>query len=161
MTASFHVDDPAAPEPNMPRGLGVSVVLLDGTGDRVLLERRSDSALWGLFGGGVDGDESATHALHREVLEETGLALAEHSLLGVFSNPTRIAAYPDGNVRQVVSVAFIGRLADGELVLSDESETSEWFAWDDLPWGQIAATQEAILRQARIHAGGDHTPYVD
>ncbi|MDF8263274.1 NUDIX domain-containing protein [Luteipulveratus flavus] len=161
MTATFHVDDPTAPAPNVPRALGAPIVLLDHTGDRVLLEHRADSDVWGLFGGGVDDDESVTTALHREVREETGLTLAEHHLLGIFSNPTRIAAYPDGNVRQVVAVTFIGRLAPGELRLSEESRAAHWFGWEDIPWAKIAATQHLALRRARIWVEGDRTPYVE
>lgn len=161
MSATFHVDDPHAPTPNVPRAMGAPIVLLDEAGERVLLEHRSDSDRWGLFGGGVDDDESVTDALHREVMEETGLRLAEHHLLGVFSNPTRIAAYPDGNVRQVVAVTFIGRLAPGELRLSEESREAAWFGWDEIPWDKVAATQHLALQRARVWVDGDRTPYVE
>ncbi len=148
MKAHFHLRDPDAPTPNTYRRFGVNIVLLDADASHVLLEHRADSDLWGLFGGAVDDDESALQALHREIREETSLELASWDLLGVFSDPTRILAYPDGAVLQSISVSFIGRLADGDPVMSDESSGCGWFAWVDIPWDQVPASQAPTLRYA-------------
>ena len=54
-------------------------------------------------------------ALHREVREETGLEIADARLLGMFSDPTRIVAYPDGTVCRFLSIAFrVAPHGDGE-----------------------------------------------
>jgi 8-oxo-dGTP pyrophosphatase MutT (NUDIX family) len=76
-------------------------------GDGLLVERRTDSLVdeWAFIGGGLD-DESVLDALHREVLEETGLEIEDASFFGIFSDPTRIVAYPDGNVCRVASIVF-------------------------------------------------------
>lgn len=160
MSASFHVGDPQAPQPNRPRRLGVAVVLRDA-GGRVLLECRADSAQWGLVGGGVDDGESALTAVHREVTEETGLALAELRPLGLFSDPTRILSYPDGNVLQSVTVAFVGSLRGSTPTLSEESLAFSWFEWDEIPWAQVPATQVAIRQIAHANPAGAPEFYVD
>jgi 8-oxo-dGTP pyrophosphatase MutT (NUDIX family) len=87
----------------------------------------------GFVGGRVDDDETVLAALHREVLEETGLRIAESMLFGVFSDPTRVIAYPDGNVCQVLSIVFLVVPVEGdEPVASDESLELRWVSRDEL-----------------------------
>ena len=97
--------DPNAPAPNVPRRIGItSLIERDGA---FLVERRVDDAReWAFIGGTLEEDEQVLDALHREVLEETGLVIQHARLLGVFSDPTRIVAYPDGKVCRVLSIAF-------------------------------------------------------
>ena len=97
--------DPLAPEPNVPRRIGVTALI--ERGGEVLVERRVDDAdVWAFIGGTLEGDEQLVDALHREVREETGFEIENAQLLGVFSDPTRIVAYPDGTTCQVLSVVF-------------------------------------------------------
>jgi 8-oxo-dGTP pyrophosphatase MutT (NUDIX family) len=113
--------DPRAPAPNVPRRPGVSALVeRDG---RVLVERRADDPdFWAFVGGRIEEDEQALDALHREVREETGFEIESASLLGLFSDPTRIIAYPDGNVCRVLSLAFrVTPRGDGEPRPSSES----------------------------------------
>jgi 8-oxo-dGTP diphosphatase len=63
----------------------VSILILQD-GDKILLQKRSTSAKrfpgkWGLFGGGVDNDETPEMALRREVREELNLSLSEFDLI--------------------------------------------------------------------------------
>jgi ADP-ribose pyrophosphatase YjhB (NUDIX family) len=114
--------DPAAPTPNVPRRIGVAAVI--ERAGAFLVERRADDDAggWAFLGGGLREDESVVDALHREVREETGFAIAEAELLGVFSDPTRVISYPGGNVCRLLSVAFrVHPVGDDEPVLSDES----------------------------------------
>lgn len=75
--------------------------------EMVLVERRADSAAleWAFIGGAV-GDEAVLDGLHREVREETGFEIETAERFGVFSDPTRIVAYPDGSVYRLTSSAF-------------------------------------------------------
>jgi ADP-ribose pyrophosphatase YjhB (NUDIX family) len=70
--------DPAAPEPNRPRGTGVTA-LIERNG-QVLVERRADDADVWAFIGGTLGDESVLDALHRDVRKETRFEI-EHATL--------------------------------------------------------------------------------
>ena len=55
---------------------GVRAIILGDEGD-LLLQRRSDTSLWGLPGGSVELGESALEALKREVAEETDLTVLQ------------------------------------------------------------------------------------
>jgi len=101
--------------------LGCSAVLLDETGQQVLLTRRRDNGQWCLPGGRVDAGESVTETIEREVFEETGLQVRVRRLTGVYSDPDQLIIYPDGNrVHMIVLTFLVERLA-GEIGLSDET----------------------------------------
>jgi 8-oxo-dGTP pyrophosphatase MutT (NUDIX family) len=111
--------DPAAPAPNVPRRIGV-IALLEREG-AVLVQRRADDGAWDFVGGGLDEHETVLGALHREVHEETGLRIADAELFGMFSDPTRIIEYPDGNICRLLSIVFRARPGPGEPRAGEES----------------------------------------
>ena len=134
------------PTPETRVKVSVGVLILDAKG-RLLLERRSDNALWGLPGGALEPGESLTQAALREVMEETGLSVKITALLGVYSEPGqgRIVTYPDnGDVRQIVDVALYAEIESGELRLSHESLELKFFGPRELP-RDLAPPAEAIL----------------
>lgn len=108
---------------------GVSAVIVDDAG-RVLLQQRTDNGRWGLPGGAIEFGESIVEALHREVMEETGLTVEIGRLIGVYSHPDfhQIITYPDGNVFHFVSTCFECRPTGGTLTLGDETCGLAWFA---------------------------------
>lgn len=63
-----------------------SVVLILNTENEILLQKRYDGG-WGLPGGLMELGESLEDTAKREVQEETGLAITDLQLLGVFSGP--------------------------------------------------------------------------
>jgi 8-oxo-dGTP diphosphatase len=82
--------------------LTVDCVVFDPN-SRLLLVRRKNPPFRGQYalpGGYVDYGESSEHAAARELAEETGLAAATLSLIGVYSDPHRD---PRGHV---VSIAY-------------------------------------------------------
>ena len=107
---------------------GVSAVIIDPDG-RVLLQQRTDNDCWGLPGGAVEFGESVLAALHREIMEETGLTVEIGRLVGVYSHPDhhQIITYPDGNVFHFVSTCFECRPIGGTLTLGDETSGLGWF----------------------------------
>lgn len=124
--------DPAAPEPNVPRRIGVTA-LIERDGE-VLVERRADTDAdeWAFVGGAIE-DESVLGALHREVWEETGFAIEHATLLGVFSDPSRIVEYPDGNICRITSLVFrVTPRGSAAPVLSDESTEMRFVSHDEL-----------------------------
>lgn len=132
---------------------GVSAVILDGDG-RILLQQRTDNGMWGLPGGAVEFGESVLEALHREVLEETGLTIEVERVVGVYSHPDihQIITYSDGNVVHFVSTCFACRPTGGTLTLGDETSGLAWFApaaWppDLLPVHRIRI-DDALTRAA-------------
>lgn len=111
--------DPEAPAPNNPRRVGV--VAFIERGGSLLLERRADFGTWGVPGGALDEDETVEQGIAREVLEETGLEVLSIELLGVFSDPSRIIEYDDGNTYRLLTLAFVASVAPGEPRVSEES----------------------------------------
>ncbi len=141
--------DPSPPSPTGPRGVGVTAIIeRDG---RVLVERRADSSVveWAFIAGSLD-DESVLDALHREVREETGFEIADARLFGVFSDPTRIVAYPDGNVRRLTSIVFrVTPVGDRQPQLSEESLEMQFVPRDRLAtlpfWPAHQPIRDALL----------------
>ena len=152
--ATFYFRDRAAPRPQRTRIGDVAVIMQD---QRVLLERRADSGQWGLVGGGLEVTETLEECLIREVLEETGLVVIQASLLGVFSDPSRIASYPDGNVVRIVSAAYWVAVS-GAMRPSVESLALEYHSVERIGTLPIVPTHVDILETVQVavatEAGG-------
>ena len=139
--------DPNAPAPNVTRRVGV-IGLLE-RGDAVLLQRRSDDGEWDFIGGKLDEEETVLDALRREVREETGLAVVEPSLVGIYSDPTRIIEYPDGTVCRLLSVVFRAGAGEGEPRASEESVELRFVGREELRaldvWPSVRPIRDAYL----------------
>ena len=92
---------------------GVRAVIVNKAGE-ILLQRRMDTALWGLPGGAVELDETAFEALKREVAEETALTVINAEPMALYCGPDQKFAYPDGDRVQVFAVAFIVQKWEGQ-----------------------------------------------
>jgi 8-oxo-dGTP pyrophosphatase MutT (NUDIX family) len=142
--------DPQAPTPNVPRRVGVAALIeRDGA---ILVERRADNEAdeWAFIGGGLGESETVLEALHREVREETGFAIETATFFGLFSDPTRIVAYPDGNICRVVSVVFrVVPEGSAEPILSHESQEMRFVPFRELAtlelWPIHRPIHEALL----------------
>lgn len=145
-SARFYVGDPNAPKPN--RGIRIGVSALIRQGDALLLEHRADSDRWSLIGGAIDLGDSIADALVREVWEETGLTVTGYQLFGTFSDPSRILAYPDGNVWRNINLAFLVDVADPTaLRVSGESRELRWLTADQWKRLPVAETHREILQR--------------
>jgi 8-oxo-dGTP diphosphatase len=108
-----------------------------------LLHRRRVGDGWAPVSGHVEPGETLTEALHREVLEETGLTVTVERLVSLNSDPAfQIIAYPDGSRVQFVTALFACRVTGRTLRGSDEGMAWGWFAPGDLP--------EPLLPYARV-----------
>lgn len=130
-----YLNDPNAPEANsiIP---AVSAVVPDEQ-NRVLLICRTDNGYWSIPGGGVEPGESVSQAAVREVKEETGIDCNVTGLVGVYSDPGHVAAYPDGEVRQEFSICFHARMLGGEVTTSSESSEVRFVPAEDIPGYRI------------------------
>lgn len=108
--------------------------VLDETKSKFLLIKRSaqdsnNPGLWEVPGGKLDEGQDLSHALEREVLEETGLLV----------EPSQRLMYADSQMATIKKyegmlylVLFgIGQIVGGKLQLSEEHEDSAWVTYDE------------------------------
>ena len=107
--------------------VGCAAVIWDDAREKILLTRRSDNGKWCLPGGAMDAGESATEAVEREVLEETGLRVRAARLIGVYTSPDMVIEYTDGNRYQLVALSFEAERVAGEPTLSNETTEVGYF----------------------------------
>ncbi len=101
----------------------------------------------GLIAGALEPDESISDAVRREVKEETGLDTSSIELFGVFSDPSRIVGYADGNVYRVLSIVFRVGVADGEPVPSEETLGLRFVPLDELPRLSVTPAHRPIIER--------------
>ena len=150
--ARFYRDDPLAPKPNHRTHLGANGILT--WNGRLLLEKRRDSDLWGLIGGGVKSWETEEQAMAREVYEELGLRIRPQAFrrLKVYGEPGRIAAFRDGTVWRMVIVVFGLEFPEKpELRISEESRALRFFSPEELRHVPIAVTHSDIVEEQFLH----------
>lgn len=112
--------------------IGVFALIFDQ--GRVLLGLRRDIDWWNLPGGGMEAGETVDEALHREVLEETGLEVEVEQLVGIYSKPQK----------QEVVLTFRCRIVDGTLHPTDEIRESRYFVPDALPHNTLPKHRQRV-----------------
>ena len=98
---------------------------------RVLLCRRDidpRAGFWTLPAGFLENGETTLDGARREALEEARAELEIDHVLAVYSIP-RISQ---------VQVIYAARLASPEVAAADETAEVGLFAWDDIPWSELA-----------------------
>ena len=151
----FYRGDPKdAPRTTMGAHLGANAIITcDG---KLLLEKRRDSDVWGLIGGGVKDHETEVQAMVREVYEELGLRIPKERFrkLAVYGEPGRIAAYCDGSVWRMVIVVFALELEkESELRISAESRELRFFTKEELQDIEVVITHSDIVDDWFVNGG--------
>ena len=143
----FYRGDPKnAPKTTMGAHLGANAIITQN--GKLLLEKRRDSDIWGLVGGGVKDHEEPIQAMVRETYEELGLRIPKERFqkLAVYGEPGRIAAYCDGSVWRMVIVVFGLELEAGtRLKISEESRDLRFFSKEELKDIEIVITHSDIV----------------
>ena len=142
----FYRGDPNAPKPTMGAHLGANAIIT--CKGKLLMEKRRDSDVWGLVGGGVKNHETEVQAMAREVREELGIRVHQSRFkkLAVYGEPGRIAAYCDGSIWRMVIVVFGLELdEEPEMVLSSESRALRFFSKEELKDIEVVVTHSDIL----------------
>ena len=84
---TFYRGHPNPPKTTMPARLGANAIII--CNGKLLLEKRKDSDIWGLVGGGVKKYETEEQAIAREVYEELGIRISKERFekLAVYGEP--------------------------------------------------------------------------
>jgi len=144
----YNCDPKDAPKTTMPAHLGANAIIT--CKGKLLLEKRRDSDIWGMIGGGCKKTETGRDAIAREVYEELGLRIHKDKFekLAVYDNPGRIAAYQDGSIwRMVIVVYGLDFEEEPQLRISAESRDLRFFSREEIQNIEIAITHADIVAE--------------
>lgn len=144
----YNCDPKDAPKTTMPAHLGANAILT--WNGKLLLEKRRDSDIWGLIGGGCKKTENGRQAIAREAYEELGVRIPKDAFqkLAVYDNPGRIAAFKDGSIwRMVIVVYGYDFPEEPTLRISAESRDLRFFSKEELREIEIAVTHADIVKE--------------
>ena len=144
----YNCDPKDAPKTTMPAHLGSNAVLT--CKGRILLEKRRDSDIWGMPGGGCKKWETGREAIAREVYEELGVRIPKEAFtkLKVYDNPGRIAAFRDGSIWRMVIVMYGYDFAEEPAMrISAESKDLRFFTKEEVRNIEIAITHRDIVEE--------------
>lgn len=150
----YNCDPKDAPKTTMPAHLGANAIIT--CKGKLLLEKRRDSDIWGLPGGGCKKTETGREAIAREIHEELGLRIHKDKFvkLDVYDNPGRIAAYRDGSIWRMVIVVYGLDFAEEPVMrISAESKDLKFFSKDEIKEIEIAITHSDIVQDWFINKG--------
>ena len=142
----YNCDPKDAPKTTMPAHLGANAIIT--CQGKLLLEKRRDSDIWGLVGGGCKKTETGLQAIVRETYEELGLRIPKERFqkLEVYDNPGRIAAFRDGSIwRMVIVVYGLDLPEEPQMRISSESKELRFFSREEIPNIEIAVTHRDIV----------------
>lgn len=144
---TFYRGDPKnAPKTTQGAHLGANAILTYN--GKLLLEKRRDSDIWGLVGGGCKKTETGREAIARETYEELGVRIHKDNFekLAVYDDPGRIAAYRDGSIWRMVIVVYGYEFPEEpKLRISAESKDLRFFSKEEIRDIEIAITHEDIV----------------
>ena len=144
----YNCDPKDAPKTTMPAHLGANGIFT--CKGKLLLEKRRDSDVWGLIGGGCKKTETGREAIAREAYEELGVKIPKEAFqkLKVYDNPGRIAAYRDGSIWRMVIVMYGYDFSEEPVLrISSESKELRFFSREEIADIEIAVTHRDIVEQ--------------
>ena len=145
---TFYRGHPNPPKTTMPARLGANAIIT--CKGKLLLEKRKDSDVWGLVGGGVNKYETEVQAMAREVYEELGIRIPQNRFkkLKVYGEPGRIAAYRDGSIWRMVIVVFgLDLEEEPQMTISHESKDLRFFTKEELRDINVVITHSDIVEE--------------
>ena len=149
----YNCDPKDAPKTTMPAHLGANAILT--CNGKLLLEKRRDSDIWGMPGGGCKKWETGREAIAREVYEELGVRIPKEQFikLKVYDNPGRIAAFRDGSIWRMVIVMYGYDFAEEPAMrISAESKDLRFFTKEEVRNIEIAITHRDIVEELFLNA---------
>lgn len=134
--------------------LATAIIVLVHRGDEVLLvhARNFHSDFYGLVAGFVETGETLEEAVHREVMEETGITINHLRYFGSQPWP-----YPCG-----LMVGYHADYVSGDILLQrEELSKGSWFTKDNLPHIPQKLSIARMILDDWINDGPGHLPATD
>ena len=142
----YNCEPKDAPKTTMPAHLGANAIITCKV--KLLLEKRRDSDIWGLVGGGCKKTETGREAIAREVYEELGIRIHKDKFtkLDIYDNPGRVAAYRDGSIWRMVIVVYSYDFEEEPAMrISVESKDLRFFSKEEIRDIEVAVTHADIV----------------
>lgn len=144
--------DDEAPKANSIK-VATSAVVTNKEG-MILLHRRRDNDMWSLPGGVMETGETIEDCVRREVKEETGVEVTINRLIGIYSNPSHIIEFKDGEIRQEFSMCFHCTIKEPfEINVSEESREVKFFNIDEIEELDIHRSQKLRISDYKSNTG--------
>ncbi|KQH75012.1 NUDIX hydrolase [Mycobacterium gordonae] len=132
-----------------PGHVTASTLVLDATGERVLLTLHPRLGRWVQLGGHCEDDEDILAAALREATEESGVAnlWLRPELVAVHVHPVTCSL---GVPTRHLDLQFMAHAPAGaQIVLSDESDDLRWWPAGELPSGTDHALEYLVQQSLR------------
>ncbi len=109
-----------------------SAAIIPFDGSRILLQLRSDSNQWGLFGGGINYKETIEETAVRELKEEANLTATNYEVLGICSQFN--IKYKNKDEVNAFTIAFICEIIDEQKKNFNDGEPldARWFTLEEI-----------------------------
>lgn len=125
--------------------LSYALAIIINDNNEVLLGRRANTEwfadYYGLLGGKIEHNESATHALVRELYEELGVTVDPQNVQSV-----HVMHFYGVDTMPCIALFFVVRTWQGEIQNKEphKNVTLEWFPLDNLPTTMIPRHAKAL-----------------
>ena len=123
-------------------------------GQILLVQERTDGR-WCMPGGWADVGEYPSHAVSREVWEESGFQVVPRKVVGVYDanrGGVPLSFY------HAYKIVYLCEITGGQARSSHETAAVGFFSFDDLPELSSFRTNEAHLAEVRAHLEDDARP---
>lgn len=121
--------------------------------DKVLLVRERSDGKWTLPGGWVDVNDAPSHAVEREIYEESGYRAKAVKLAALLDRNNPDHGHPPG-IHHIYKLFFLCELTGGTATISNETDAVEFFpvnALPDLSSGRVTRSQIERLYRHQLH----------